>query len=146
MNAYAQQYNNNHIATASREQILLMLYDGAIRFTRQAIMAGEKDDHIEKIGRISKVFAIIAELSNTLDHEIGGDIAADLDGLYQFMMRELTAARKTDDEKNLRIVEGLLVDLRKTWREAIIINKKETKQRKETVHTEEIRRSISVAG
>lgn len=131
MNAYSaqQQYGNNHIATASPEQLLIMLYDGAIRFTRQAIAASERNDQPEKRGRISKVFAIIVEFSNTLNHDIGGQIAEDLDGLYQFMMRELTKAGSETDEKSLKIVEELLVDLRQTWGEAIVVNKKEIEQR-----------------
>lgn len=131
MNAYAQQYNQNSIATASPEQILIMLYDGAIRFNRQAIAASEKDDQMEKIGRISKVFAIIVEFSNTLNHDIGGDIAADLDGLYQFMLRELNKARTETDEKSLHVVDELLVDLRSTWGEAILQNKKDLNQEEE---------------
>jgi len=126
MNAYAQQYRQNAIATASQEQILIMLYDGAIRFVRQAIDASERNDNIEKLGRISKVFAIIVEFSNTLNHDIGGKIAGDLDGLYQFMLRELGKARNGTDEKSLKVVEGLLVELRHTWDEAILISKQET--------------------
>ena len=147
MNAYAaqQQYSNNHIATASSEQILLMLYDGAIRFTRQAIAASEQNDHTEKIGRISKVFAIIVEFSNTLDHDIGGEIAADLDGLYQFMLRELGQARTDTDEEKLKVVENLLVDLRKTWGEAIIKNKKEMNLEKED-KTGTSAKTLTVAG
>ena len=147
MNPYAaqQQYNNNHIATASPEQILLMLYDGAIRFTRQAIIASEQNNHAEKIGRISKVFAIIVEFSNTLNHEIGGEIAADLDGLYQFMLRELGNARNETDEKKLHVVEGLLVDLRKTWGEAVLKNKKEKEQQEGSNPTNPIK-SVAVAG
>jgi flagellar protein FliS len=131
MNAYAaqQQYNTNHIATASPEQLLIMLYDGAIRFIRQAIAACEKGAHTEKLGRISKAFAIIVEFSNTLDHDIGGQIAEDLDGLYQYMLRELNQAGNDTDDKRLKIVEGLLVDLRKTWGEAIVLNKQEIEQR-----------------
>lgn len=145
MNAYTQQYNQNSIAMASPEQILIMLYDGAIRFTRQAIAASEENDQIEKLGRISKVFAIIVEFSNTLNHDIGGEIAADLDGLYQFMLRELNKARDETDEKSLHVVEDLLVDLRKTWGEAIIKNKEETKQEKEDSQTN-LTKTVAVAG
>jgi flagellar protein FliS len=102
-----------------------MLYDGAIRFTRQAIMAGENGNQVQKLERISKTLAIITEFSNTLNHEIGGQIAADLDGLYQFMIRELNAARKDESGKKLKTVEGLLVDLRQTWGEAIEINRQQ---------------------
>ena len=125
MNAYMNQYQQNQVMTASKEQILIMLYDGAIRFCRQA-MAANKDGNVpEKLGRISKVFAIITEFSDSLNHEIGGEIAADLDGLYQFMMRELNSARKDTTGIHLENVEKLLVDLRLTWGEAVEINKKE---------------------
>ena len=116
------QYQQNHIYTATPEQIMIMLYDGAIRFTRQAIMAEENGNQVQKLERISKTMAIIVEFSNTLNHEIGGKIAADLDGLYQFMIRELNAARKDTTGKSLKTVEGLLVDLRETWGQAIDIN------------------------
>ncbi len=122
MNAYLDQYKQNHIYTATPEQILIMLYDGAIRFTRQAMMAEEQENQVHKLERIGKTMAIIVEFSNTLNHEIGGEIAADLDGLYQFMIRELHAARKDKTGKNLKTVEGLLVDLRETWGQAIDIN------------------------
>jgi len=128
MNAYTnqyqqQQYKQNLINTATPEQILLMLYDGAIRFTRQAMMAEEQGNQPEKLGRISKTMAILVEFSNTLDHEIGGQIAADLDGLYQFMIRELNAARKDESGEKLKTVEGLLVGLRETWGQAVDINR-----------------------
>ncbi len=125
MNSYSNQYQQNQILTASQEQLLLMLYDGAIKFCRQAIAAFTKGDETEKLGRISKVFAIVTEFSNSLNHEIGGDIAADLDGLYHFMLRELNKARTSTNDENLRNVERLLVDLRLTWGEAVEINKKE---------------------
>jgi flagellar protein FliS len=128
MNPYMNQYQQNQIMTASQEQILLMLYDGAIRFTRQAKEAHKKGDSSTKLGRISKVFAIITEFSNSLNHEIGREIAADLDGLYQFLLRELGKARKDDTNEHLDAVENLLTDLRQTWAEAIEINKNEHAQ------------------
>jgi flagellar protein FliS len=88
-------------------------------------MAGEKGNQAEKLGRISKTLAIITEFSNTLNHEIGGQIAADLDGLYQFMIRELNAARKDETGEKLKTVERLLVDLRETWGQAVDINREQ---------------------
>jgi flagellar secretion chaperone FliS len=124
-NNYSNQYRNNQILTASQEQILLLLYDGAIRFCRQAIVACEAGDHQEKQGRISKTFAIIDEFSNSLNHDIGGDIAIDLERLYDFMLRQLNEARREDSCDKLKVVENLLIDLRATWGEAVEINKKE---------------------
>lgn len=125
MNAYMNQYQTNQILTASQEQILIMLYDGAIRFCRQAIVHSDAGNVGGKLDRISKTFAIITEFSNSLDHEIGGEIAADLDGLYHFMLRELNSARKDTFAIHLKNVEKLLVDLRQTWVEAIEINKRD---------------------
>jgi len=131
MNAYAmqQQYSQNYIKTASSEQIMILLYEGAIRFIKQAKIASKEKNTTWKVSRINKAFAIIVEFSNTLNHEIGGKIAEDLDGLYQFMLRELNKARTETDEASLEVVETLLVDLLETWNEAIIINKKESHQK-----------------
>ena len=69
--------------------------------------------------------AIICEFANTLDHEIGGEIAQNLDGLYNFMNRQLSQANIDGDIEKLKVVEGLLVELRETWVEAISIARKE---------------------
>lgn len=125
MNAHMNQYQQNQVLTASKEQILIMLYDGAIKFCRQAIAANNEGNVPEKLGRMAKVFAIITEFSSSLNHEISPEIAADLDGLYQFMLRELNSARKDTTGVHLENVEKLLVDLRLTWGEAVEINKKD---------------------
>lgn len=124
MNAYGQ-YQQNQIFSASPEQILLMLYDGAIRFTRQAMNGLEEDNLTLFHHGIKKCMAIITEFSNSLDHTIGGEIAENLDALYSFMIRELTLANLHKDMEKLRVVDGLLVDLRATWDEAAEINRRQ---------------------
>lgn len=119
------QYHENQILTASREQILIMLYDGAIRFCRQAMAANTAGNRVLRLEKTGKVLAIVTEFSNSLNHEIGGEIAENLDALYHFMIRELTEARKSDTNDHLESVEKLLLDLRQTWVEAIEINRKE---------------------
>ena len=123
MNAYAQQYRQNQILTASPEQILIMLYDGSIRFCRQAIHAMDEGNQTIQAENISRVMAIVCEFANTLNHEVGGEIASDLDALYGFMTRELTRANLQNDRKALETVEDLLTGLRATWVEAIEINR-----------------------
>lgn len=122
MNAYSQ-YHENQILSASPEQILLMLYDGAIRFTRQAIFGLEEENLTLFHHGIRKSMAIITEFANSLDHTIGGEIAENLDALYDFMIRELTQANLHQNIEKLRTVEDLLVDLRATWGEAVELNK-----------------------
>ena len=119
------QYQQNQINTASPEQILLMLYDGAIRFTREAIVGVEEDKPEMRRHGVSRAMAIVTEFSNTLNHEIGGEIAEDLHELYAFMIRELTSANMNNDVDKLQVVKTLLVDLRQTWGEAIDINRQE---------------------
>jgi len=117
------QYLRNQIFSASPEQILIMLYDGAIRFTHQAI-SGIEENNLEMMTHgIRRAMAIITEFSNTLNHDIGGAIADNLDALYSFMVRELTLANLHRDREKLRVVENLLVGLRATWAEAIEINR-----------------------
>lgn len=124
MNAYSQ-YQENQILSASPEQILLMLYDGAVRFTLQAVSGIENNDLSLFHRGIRNSMAIITEFSNSLDHNIGGKIADDLEALYDFMNRELLLANLHKDIDKLRGVEKLLRDLRATWAEAIELNSQE---------------------
>ncbi|MEE4253408.1 MAG: flagellar export chaperone FliS [Desulfuromusa sp.] len=123
MNAYMNQYQNNQILNASPEQILILLYDGSIRFCRQAIHAMDAGNRTVQAEKISRTMAIVCEFANTLDHKVGGEIASDLDALYAFMTRELTRANLQNDRKALETVENLLTGLRATWVEAIEINR-----------------------
>ena len=120
MNGY-NQYQQNSIATASKEQILIMLYDGAIRFSKQAKECIEKNDMAGKGKYIGKTMAIISEFANTLDHEIGGEIAKNLDALYSFMLKELSTANVQNDSSRIDPVCNMLCELRATWAEAIDI-------------------------
>ncbi|OQX05511.1 MAG: flagellar export chaperone FliS [Desulfobulbaceae bacterium A2] len=121
MNAYSSNYLNQQITTASPEQILIMLYDGALRFLAQAGTAIEQRQVEQRNHYIGKVSNIITELSATLDHEVGGQIADDLAALYDFMLRELHRANIKNDMQALATVEHLLTDLRETWVQAIDI-------------------------
>ncbi len=125
MNAYMNQYQNNQILTASPEQVLIMLYDGAIRFVRQARQAIEQKNVPARTQAISKAVAIITEFSNTLDYDIGGEIAIDLGRLYDFMVRELAAVNARGDAEKLAPVENILVELREAWVEAAKIYARE---------------------
>lgn len=119
MNAYLNQYHNNQIQTASPAQLLVMFYDGAIRLTKAAATAIDEGDMERKGQAVGKCVAIVGELSATLDHEVGGDIAANLDALYDFMIRELTQANLQNDAERIGVVQRLLCELRETWIEAI---------------------------
>ena len=118
MNPY-QNYFENQVKTASPEQILIMLYDGAIRFLREARAAMESGDRIGRLEKKSRAVAILTELSSTLDFEKGGEIAENLDGLYWYMIRELTRPNNGDDPEPMKVSEDILMDLRDGWVQAI---------------------------
>jgi flagellar secretion chaperone FliS len=119
MNMYSNDYLRNQITTASKEQLLLMFYDGAIRFTARARMAIERGDIEDRNYCIKKANAVIAELDATLDHSIGGKIAEDLDALYAYMLNELNVATIKNSIEPLVKVEAMLSGLRETWAKAI---------------------------
>lgn len=123
-NAY-QKYKDTSIQSASREKILLMLYEGAIRFTKKAILACEQKDIAERGLNIGKSYDIIMELNNTLNHEVGGEISKSLEQLYMFMTERLTKANITGEKAHLIEVLKLLETLYSGWVEAIEKLKKE---------------------
>jgi len=145
MNAYMNQYQQNHIATASPEQILIMLYDGALRFLGQAASGIEAGDRELRTRYINKSIAILSELSATLDHEIGGDISANLAALYDYMIRELMSANASNDIQPLRVVEKMLAELRETWMQAIEINRQEVTAAAAAVQTEPGKKHFAAA-
>lgn len=106
-NAHAA-YQTVQVTTTDRGRLLLMMYEGAIKFLKQSKVGLEAND-IPKFCRfLSKAQAIIAELMNTLDFEKGGTIARDLDRLYDFMLFYLTEANLHRDGERITKVIGLL--------------------------------------
>jgi flagellar protein FliS len=119
------QYQDTQVNTSSPEKILLMLYDGAIKFTRIAVERVAKGDIPGKGLYISKAQAIVGELMNTLDHEVGGEMAGRLEQLYIYLIDEYVAANVNASEQPLQNALGILTTLRDTWAEAVHVVHKE---------------------
>lgn len=123
-NAHAA-YQSVQVTTTDRGRLLLMMYEGAIKFLKQS-KAGLEANDIAKFCRfLSKAQAIIAELMNTLDFEKGGSIARDLDRLYDFMLFYLTEANLHRDSKRIVKVIGLIDTIYSAYKEIIEGEKKE---------------------
>ncbi len=114
-----QKYKTTSIQSASREKLLLMLYEGAIKFTKRAIIAVEKGDIGERGMNVGRVYDIILELNNTLNHEAGGELSANLEQLYMFMTSQLTQANIKNDVVPLQHVLKLLETLYDGWSRAV---------------------------
>ena len=112
-------YQKTQVTTASPEKILLLLYEGAIKFCKLAIVKMREKNISEKGKYISKALAIISELMNTLDHEVGGQLAADLENLYMFMMDKLIEGNMNNKVEDIEAVERLLVTLFQGWKDVV---------------------------
>ena len=119
------QYQNIQVTTSNPEKILIMLYDGAINFTRIAIDKLAKGDLAGKGLYIGKAHAILAELMETLNHEVGGDISRQLQRLYTYLIDELIAANIKNAPGHLENAVRILTTMRETWVQAAEIAKKE---------------------
>ena len=114
-----KQYATVHISTVDRGRLLLMLYDGCIKFLKHAKDGLEHRD-IPKFARfLSKAQAIISELMLTLDFEKGGEIARDLDRLYDFMLFYLTEANLEKSPAKIQKVTELVEMIAGAYREVI---------------------------
>ena len=129
-NHIANQYKQMSIKTANRGQLLIMLYESAIQNIRKAIISIEKNNLSTKGQAITKAHDIINELANTLDFEVGGEIAKDLERLYNFMIEQLVKANIEKSKEPLLAVQKLLETLLSAWKEAIIILPNRRKPRK----------------
>ena len=114
-----QKYKTQSIQSASREKLLLMMYEGAIKFTKLAIKATEEKKVAERCVNIGRAFDIVLELNNTLDHKVGGEIAVTLEQLYMFVTEQYTKANVTGDPKHLRDALKVLENLYEGWKQAI---------------------------
>lgn len=115
--------------TASREQILLMLYEGAIKFTKLALKALEEKKIAERGRSIMRAYDIVMELQATLDHKVGGDLSKQLEQLYLFMMDQYTKANIKSDPEPLKSNIKILENLYEGWKQAIEKIKKENEQK-----------------
>ena len=102
-----------------KDELLLMLYEGAIRFITLAQKKFEEDDLAGKGEYISKTLSILSELDCALDHDTGGDIATNLSRLYQYMIHCLTQANIHNDPSQLVEVANLLRQLQEAFTEAV---------------------------
>jgi flagellar protein FliS len=114
-----QAYQKTQVMTSRPDKVLLLLYEGAIRFTKLAAQKTREKNIAEKGKYVSKALAIISELMNTLDHEKGGALAADLENLYMFMMDRLIDANVKNSAEDCDAVEKLLTTLYGAWKDVI---------------------------
>ncbi len=119
----AQAYQTNAVTTATPAELTLMLYNGAIRFIKQAKSAMEQNDLAKAHEYNLRVQDIINELIVTLNRDV--PISEQFLLMYDYMQRRMVEANVRKDMEILAEVEGLFVQFRDTWKEAMLLVKKQ---------------------
>jgi len=119
-NPYAK-YADNALFTAPKEELALMLYDGALKFANQAVTALEAKDYAKVNEMIIRVENIIIEFQMTLDKKY--EVSNNLNLLYDYMYRRLLDANIQKEMEPLVEVRDMIRELRDTWKEAMKLAK-----------------------
>jgi len=109
-------YQNSTVTTQSKGRLIVLLYDGAIKFMKLAIKELEAENYEAKSQYINKAQDIINELNAVLDMDAGGEIASNLCKLYCFMNNRLSEANIKRDPKMIREVIELMEELNHSWK------------------------------
>ncbi|MCM2349603.1 MAG: flagellar export chaperone FliS [Bacteriovoracaceae bacterium] len=112
-------YKKTSVETASKEQILLMLYQAAIKNCKKAMEAIDQKNLAKKGEYIGKMQDIVVELSNSLDFEVGGEVAKELASLYDYILYSSTQANIKIEKTHLEGCLKVLNTLYEGWAEAI---------------------------
>ena len=115
INAYRKGNLKQDIANADPHKLTLMLLQGALDRIAYAKGATERKDYVAKAGYISKATAIIMHLRDTLDLEVGGEVAQNLFSLYEYMIERLNDAHIKNESAYLDEVSTLLTPIRDGW-------------------------------
>ncbi len=113
----SRQYQTQQIMTASPAMLVFMLFDKAISSLNLAIRAIEEDDIEGRWRANNRAMEIVSHLQMTLNMELGGEVAENLDRLYGFMLNRLPRVDMKNDPKPAEDVIKLLAPLRESWRE-----------------------------
>lgn len=113
------RYLETQVQTASREQLLLMLFDGAIRFSQQGRTLLEEKSFEASNGRLRRAQEIMLEVMSALDRSVGEELYGKLIGLYRFVWQKLVEANLRRQVAPIDAALKILQQLRDTWGEAV---------------------------
>ena len=116
---FAKSYRSVAVATATPGQLILMLFDGALRFMAISLNGFQEQElsaRNEQIhNNIVKTQNILRELQLSLDMKVPGDFSGRMWALYDFMIEQLQQANIRKDPEPIRVVERLLGQIRDAW-------------------------------
>ena len=116
---YAKSYQAIAVTTASPGNLVLMLFDGALRFLSTATFGFECEDISKRNevihNNLIKTQNILRELQCSLDMKAGGEFSTRMFALYDYMIEELRKANMSKDKAPIEIVTRLLGEIRDAW-------------------------------
>jgi flagellar secretion chaperone FliS len=112
----AQQYQQTQVMTANHVQLIVLLYDSAVQSLELAREGILKNNYRDKARFLDRGMAIVGELSSVLDFERGGQVAASLHRLYDYMIQECLQANLRHEAACLDGPIRCLNTLREAWR------------------------------
>jgi len=120
-----QMYRKTNVVTADPKRLVLMCYEGAIDSLKIGKQRIVEKNYEEKGKNIAKARDILSEMKSSLNFEQGGTIAANLDSLYNYMLRRIIEADLANDVQAMDDVIGMLGDLKSAWEEIFYEKKNE---------------------
>ena len=111
-----ETYQETAVTTQTKGRLIVMLYDGAIKFLKMALKEIEAENAEQKGKYINKALDILFELNTVLDIDGGGEVAANLRSLYTYMVRRLNEGNIEQDSNRIEEVIKLLEELNQSWK------------------------------
>ncbi|ABI71030.1 flagellar export chaperone FliS [Shewanella frigidimarina] len=115
LQSYRKVSLESEIAVASPHRIIQMMFEGALQRIAQAKYAIQQKNPAQKGENIGKAVSIIAGLSGSLNMDAGADVSANLDSLYEYMLRRLSEANVANDIEMLEEVSALVRTIKEGW-------------------------------
>ncbi|MEW6522464.1 MAG: flagellar export chaperone FliS [Bacillota bacterium] len=112
-----QTYRQLQVETASPAQLVVMMYDGALKAVKQAAAALQRRDLHQANSGLLQAQRIVLALQDAVDGS-AGELAAQLDSLYDYLYHNLVQANIRKDSESLEVVSGILETLRSAWLES----------------------------
>jgi flagellar protein FliS len=123
---FAKSYKANSVETASPGKLVLMLFDGALRFMHAAKMGFEEENFLKKNEQINnnliRAQNIVTELQSSLDLSVPGDLPETLYKLYDYCNYHLQQANMNKDIEPIKYAESTIKELRDAWAEMLTQN------------------------
>jgi flagellar protein FliS len=108
-------YHQTQVQSRTPLELVVMLYDGGLKFLHQAREAIERGDIPARRDALSRAISIISELQSTLDMAKGGALAARLDDLYAYVNGRIIAAAAENSVGPIDDATRVLTILRESW-------------------------------